>query len=78
MGPQATEHLAVAIKIGLKENPSPRWLWEAHQSMARALGDQPSAVEHWESFLRQGPKNSPYRGEAKAALKRLGKPWVGP
>ena len=78
MGAQAVEHLGVALKLGEKETPSPRWLWEAHQSMARALGDQPGAVAHWEAFLRLGPQNSPYRGEAKAALQRLGKPWSGP
>jgi tetratricopeptide (TPR) repeat protein len=78
MGAQAVEHLAKAIELGEKETPAPRWLWEAHQSMARALGAQPAAAAHWEAFLRLGPQNSPYRGEAKAALKRLGRPWSGP
>jgi hypothetical protein len=27
--------------------------------------------------LRLGPKDSPYRPEAKQALTRLGKPWNG-
>jgi cellulose synthase operon protein C len=77
MSAQALEQLKIAIELGEKQTPAPRWLWEAHQSMARAHGETPAAIEHWEAFLRLGPQNSPYRGEAKAALKRLDKPWSG-
>ncbi|HVS11135.1 MAG TPA: tetratricopeptide repeat protein [Planctomycetota bacterium] len=71
------EHLAKAIAAGEKAESAPRWLWEAHHFMARALAGRPEAAVHWEHFLRLGPKDSPYRPEAKQALTRLGKPWAG-
>ncbi len=71
------EQLGKALELAAKQNPSPRWYWEAHQMMAQALGETPAAVEHWEAFLRLGPQNSPYRRDAKAALQRLGHPWSG-
>jgi cellulose synthase operon protein C len=71
------EHLAKAIEAGEKAEAAPRWLWEAHHFMARALRGRPEAAVHWEHFLRLGPKDSPYRPEAKQALARLGKPWSG-
>jgi predicted Zn finger-like uncharacterized protein len=71
------EHLAAAIAAGEKAEAAPRWLWEAHHFMARALAGRPEAAVHWEHFLRLGPKDSPYRSEAKQALTRLGKPWSG-
>jgi cellulose synthase operon protein C len=71
------EHLAKAIAAGEKAEAAPRWLWEAHHFMARALRGRPEAAVHWEHFLRLGPKDSPYRPEAKQALTRLGKPWNG-
>jgi tetratricopeptide (TPR) repeat protein len=71
------EHLAKAIAAGEKAEVAPRWLWEAHHFMARALRGRPEAAVHWEHFLRLGPKDSPYRPEAKQALTRLGKPWTG-
>jgi cellulose synthase operon protein C len=70
-------HLAAAIAAGEKAESPPRWLWEAHHFMARALAGKPEAAVHWEHFLRLGPKDSPYRFEAKQALTRLGKPWTG-
>ena len=71
------EQLSHAIAAAEQQTPPPRWLWEAHHMMARALGDSPQAASHWEAFLRLGPMDSPYRGEAKAALSKLGKPWSG-
>jgi cellulose synthase operon protein C len=71
------EHLAKAIAAGEKAESPPRWLWEAHHFMARALAGRAEAAVHWEHFLRLGPKDSPYRNEAKQALARLGKPWTG-
>jgi cellulose synthase operon protein C len=71
------EHLAVAIAAGEKAESPPRWLWEAHHFMARSLAGKPESAVHWEHFLRLGPKDSPYRSEAKQALARLGKPWTG-
>ena len=35
------------------------------------------AVKHWEQFLRLGPRDSPYRADAKAFLAKAGKPWIG-
>jgi len=73
----AAEHLRKAIELGEQLEAKPRWLWEAHHAMARALGDRAEAVPHWKAFLRDGPRDSPYRGEAKSALKKLGQPWDG-
>ena len=72
------EQLARAIAGAEQQTPPPRWLWEAHHMMARAIGNSIQAAPHWEAFLRLGPPDSPYRGEAKAALSKLGKPWPGP
>jgi tetratricopeptide (TPR) repeat protein len=77
MNDAGREHLAKAIAAGEKAESAPRWLWEAHHFMARALAGRPEAAVHWEHFLRLGPKDSPYRNEAKQALTRLGKPWTG-
>jgi tetratricopeptide (TPR) repeat protein len=70
-------HLSKAIELGQTAEPRPAWLWEAHHMLARALGKRPEAITHWEQFLRLGPHDSPYRAEAIAALKRLGRPWSG-
>lgn len=77
MNEQAQEHLRKAIELGEAMDPDPRWLWEAHHMMARSLGLRPEAIRHWEQFLRVGPRDSPYRAEAKAALDKLGRPWSG-
>jgi tetratricopeptide (TPR) repeat protein len=69
--------LGKAIEWAEKQESPPRWLWEAHHLSARSLGARPEAAPHWEQFLRLGPRDSPYRGEAKQALARLGKPWSG-
>ncbi|HTQ05420.1 MAG TPA: tetratricopeptide repeat protein [Polyangiaceae bacterium] len=69
--------LEKAIAGGEKAEEPPRWLWEAHHYLAKALGPRPEAVSHWEAFLRLGPKDSPYRAEAKDALAKLGRPWTG-
>ena len=69
--------LAKAIEWAEKQESPPRWLWEAHHLCARSLGGRPEAAPHWEQFLRLGPRDSPYRSEAKQALARLGKPWSG-
>ncbi len=71
------EHLERAIRAGEKSEAPPRWLWEAHHIMARSLAGRAEAAPHWEAFLRLGPRDSPYRTEAKAALVKLGKPWTG-
>jgi predicted Zn finger-like uncharacterized protein len=70
-------HLEKAIESAEKSPTPPRWLWEAHHFLARALGPKKDAAPHWEQFLRLGPRDSPYRSEAKQALARLGKPWAG-
>ncbi len=69
--------LEKAITWGEKAEQPPRWLWEAHHYLAKALGMKPEAASHWEAFLRLGPKDSPYRAEAKDALAKLGRPWTG-
>ena len=75
---EAREQLEKAVEYAEKEDPKPRWLWEAHRLYAKTLGARKEAVKHWEAFLRDGPRDSAYRGEAKEALKKLGRPWDGP
>jgi tetratricopeptide (TPR) repeat protein len=77
MNDAGAEQLKRAIEAGEKLETKPRWLWEAHHFMARALGTSPAAAEHWEAFLRLGPRDSPYRKEAKLTLQKLGRPWNG-
>jgi tetratricopeptide (TPR) repeat protein len=74
---EAREHLAKAIEVGEQQDSKPRWLWEAHHLIARAYGGTKEAVRHWEEFLKLGPRDSPYRSEAKAALEKLGRPYTG-
>jgi predicted Zn finger-like uncharacterized protein len=69
--------LTKAIEWAEKQESPPRWLWEAHHLCARSFGARPEAASHWEQFLRLGPRDSPYRAEAKQALARLGRPWSG-
>ncbi len=75
---EAQANLSKALELGEKTEPKPKWLPDAHQLYARALGDRKEAIPHWEAFLRDGPQESPYRKEAKKKLEELGKPWDGP
>jgi len=71
------EQLNRALELSASEDPPPRWAWEAHNLLAHAIGLKPEAIKHWEEFLRLGPRDSPYRVEAKASLEKLGHPWTG-
>jgi predicted Zn finger-like uncharacterized protein len=73
----AIEQLTRALALIDAVEPPPRWRWEAHHTLARALGPNAEAVKHWEQFLRLGPRDSPYRIEAKAFLDKAGRPWTG-
>ncbi|MDF3068815.1 MAG: hypothetical protein K0R38_4416 [Polyangiaceae bacterium] len=73
----AIEQLTKALALIDAVDPPPRWRWEAHHALARSLGQNPEAAKHWEQFLRLGPRDSPYRAEAKAVLDKAGKPWTG-
>jgi tetratricopeptide (TPR) repeat protein len=73
----AIEQLTKALGLVDTVEPPPRWRWEAHHALARALGPSPEAAKHWEQFLRLGPRDSPYRVEAKAYLEKIGRPWTG-
>ncbi|HEY1534744.1 MAG TPA: tetratricopeptide repeat protein, partial [Polyangiaceae bacterium] len=73
----AREQLNKALELTANDDPAPRWAWEAHNLLAHAIGLKPEAIKHWEEFLRLGPRDSPYRAEAKASLEKLGKPWSG-
>ena len=73
----AREQLSKALELTASDDPAPRWAWEAHNLLAHAIGLKPEAIKHWEEFLRLGPRDSPYRAEAKASLEKLGKPWAG-
>jgi tetratricopeptide (TPR) repeat protein len=77
MTDRAKEELSAALKLIASADPQPRWAWEAHHLLARTLGPVPDAVPHWEAFLKTGPRDSPYRAEAKTALQKLGRPWTG-
>jgi tetratricopeptide (TPR) repeat protein len=74
---EAQQQLGKAVELGEQMDDKPRWLWEAHYLLARAIGPHKEAAKHWEAFLRTGPRDSPYRAEAKAALAKLGRPWQG-
>lgn len=73
----AKEQLSKALELSASDDPAPRWAWEAHNLLAHAIGLKPEAVKHWEEFLRLGPRDSPYRVEAKSSLEKLGHPWTG-
>lgn len=74
---EAQEQLDKAVELGDAMDPKPDWIYEAHYQLARALGPRKEAIKHWEAFLRGGPKDSPYRVDAKKALAQLGRPWDG-
>jgi tetratricopeptide (TPR) repeat protein len=75
---QAREQLSKALEFAASTDPPPAWAGEAHRLLAQALGLVPEAVKHWEEFLRLlGPRDSPYRSEAKSSLDKLGHPWSG-
>ncbi len=71
---EAANELDIAIAAGQKQDVPPQWLWQAHYYMARCLGMNPRAVDHWKAFWDKGPSDSPYRDEARQALKNLGHP----
>ncbi|MEO6601567.1 MAG: tetratricopeptide repeat protein [Polyangiaceae bacterium] len=73
----AKEQLSKSLDLAASEDPAPRWAWEAHNLLAHAIGLKPEAIKHWEEFLRLGPRDSPYRAEAKTSLEKLGHPWSG-
>ncbi|HWA73591.1 MAG TPA: tetratricopeptide repeat protein [Polyangiaceae bacterium] len=77
MNDAARAELTLALSLAEKKPRGERWIWEAHHRMARAIGQRPDAIPHWEAFLRLGPLDSPYRAEAKTALEQLGRPWAG-
>ncbi len=74
---EARSELRKALDLAVGVDPKPRWVWEAHRLLARAIGRQSEAVQHWEAFLRLAPQDNVYRDEAKAELRQLGKPWDG-
>jgi tetratricopeptide (TPR) repeat protein len=71
----AAEQLKKAIELAEADGGSQPWISEAHRLAALSLGASPAAIPHWQAFLKTGAMNSPYRNEAKAALRRLGTPW---
>jgi predicted Zn finger-like uncharacterized protein len=73
----AIEQLTKALALIENVDPPPRWRWEAHHTLARTLGPSPDAIKHWEQFLRLGPRDSPYRADAKAYLEKAGHPYTG-
>lgn len=69
--------LLKALKLVEGQTPPPNWLWQAHYLAALGLGNNPDAVQHWTRYLELSPHDSPYRGEAKRALAKAGRPWQG-
>ena len=74
---EARGELEKALNLGTKQDPPPRWTWEAHRLLARSIGMQAAAIPHWQEYLRLSPLDNAYRDEAKQALARLGQPWDG-
>jgi cellulose synthase operon protein C len=74
---KGTELLQRAITLIGKSDVKPNWLWQAHYWTALGLGDSPTAVKHWREYLSLSSVDSPYRDEAKRALKRAGQVWDG-
>jgi tetratricopeptide (TPR) repeat protein len=72
---EARAWLEKSLELSDKLEPKPRWIWEAHHVLARAIGMQVAAVKHWQSFLELSPRDNVYRDEAKQALSKLGQPW---
>ncbi len=70
----AVAQLQRALELAAPLTPQPRWLPEANYLLARSMGQRAEAVPHWQYFLKHGPKDSPYRSEAKKALAALGQP----
>ena len=68
----ARVELSKALELVEQLDPRPRWVWEAHHLLARALGARPEAAKHWKAFLALGPHDSAYRDEAKQALQAPG------
>ncbi|HMA94264.1 MAG TPA: tetratricopeptide repeat protein, partial [Polyangiaceae bacterium] len=73
---EARLELEAALELASKQSSSPRWAWEAHHLLARAIGLHPAAIGHWEAFLELAPRDNAYREEAKQTLNKLGKPWT--
>ena len=74
---EARVELSKALELAEKTDPPPRWKWEAHRLLARAIGRQTEAIKHWQAFLRMSPTDNAYREEAKSELAKLGTPWEG-
>lgn len=74
---EARTELSRALELSQSDPMAPRWAWEAHHLLARAIGSQPAAIKHWKAFLELSPRDNAYREEAKQALVRLGQPWDG-
>lgn len=72
---EAEVQLTRALELAAKAETKPRWEWEAHHLLARAMGEKKDAIPHWEAYLKLAPVDSPYRAEAKKTLAALGKPW---
>jgi tetratricopeptide (TPR) repeat protein len=72
----AAEQLRKAIELSSAKGSPDAWLSEAHRLAAQTLGPVPASVPHWQAYLKTGAADSPYRAEAKAALKRLGATWT--
>jgi predicted Zn finger-like uncharacterized protein len=75
---EARVELEKALELAEETDQQPRWMWEAHRLLARAMGRQPAAAKHWQAFLRLSPADNAYREEAKSELAKLGQPWDGP
>ncbi len=74
---EAAAQLEKAIELAKDEKIPPAWLWEAHHLAASSLGSAPRALVHWKRFLELGPEDSPYRSDAKRALRAAGQVWQG-
>jgi tetratricopeptide (TPR) repeat protein len=72
---EARTQLERSIELVEKSPSKPKWIWEAHRLLARAIGPHAAAVGHWKKYLELAPSDNVYRSEAIQAMSKLGHPW---
>lgn len=62
---------ATEAQAGIEGATPPAWVGEAHRHLALALGRTKEAVPHWEAYIQQAERNSPYLVEALRELRAI-------
>lgn len=68
---EAVAQLEAALKSAPSGAETPSWVWEAHRELGMALGRKKEAIAHYQTFLENGPSDSPYRAEALREIKAI-------